>query len=89
LGKPAIQATQRFLPGSSALAAGTGTTGSSPAFYARDFLTVGHELEPVPFELHFGIPGRVPRPSQIHGTVSAFTSILETYRGLLSIGQNI
>jgi murein peptide amidase A len=89
LAKPAIQATQRFLPGSSTLKTDISATGSFPAFYARDFLTAGHELEPVPFELHFGIPGQVPRPSQIHGTVSAFSSILETYRGVLSIGQNI
>jgi murein peptide amidase A len=89
LAKPAIQATQRFLPGSSTLKTVAGAAGSSPAFYERDFLTTGRELNPVPFELHFGIPERVPRPSRIHGTASALTSILETYRGLLSIGQNI
>ncbi len=89
LAKPAIQATQRFLPGSNTLKADADVTGSSPAFYAKDFLTAGRELEPVPFELHLGIPGRIPKPSQTHGTVSALTSILDTYRSLLSIGQNI
>jgi protein MpaA len=86
--KPAIQLTQRFLPGS-ASKANPGTIKVSPDFYPRDFLTTGRELDPVPFELHFGIPGRVPKPSQIHGTVNTIASILDTYRSLLSIGQNI
>lgn len=86
--QPAVQATQRFLSGSSSKA-DTGPIGASPVFSQRDFLTTGRELDPVPFELHLGIPGRVPRPSQIHGTVSALKSILDSYRSLLSIGQNI
>jgi hypothetical protein len=88
LAKPAIQATQRFLP-RSASGAEAKSMASWPKFSPRDFLTTSRELNPVPFELHFGIPGHLPKPSQIHGTVSALTSILDTYRSLLSIGQNI
>jgi hypothetical protein len=54
-----------------------------------DFLTVTDELNPAPFELHVGIPKLAPRPSQIHGAVGALKSILDTYRSLLSIGQNL
>jgi protein MpaA len=88
LAKPAIQAAQRFLPGN-ATKTDAVSTGALPAVAPRDFLTTGRELDPVPFELHLGIPGRVPRPSQIHGTVSALKSVLDSYRSLLSIGQNI
>ena len=81
LAGPAIQAAQRFLPGSAFRAE------SLPG--PRDFLTTGNELDPTPFELHCGIPARAPRPSQIHGSVGALKSILESYRSLISIGQNI
>jgi murein peptide amidase A len=88
LAKPAVQAAQRFLPGN---VPKTNADSIEPrhSFPTSDFLSASRELEPAPFELHFGIPVRVPQPSQIHGTVSALTSILENYRGLLSIGQNI
>jgi hypothetical protein len=84
LTKPAIQAAQRYLAGGISK-----SDNPMPDFFPRDFLTAGHELNPTPFELHLGVPGRVPRPSQIHGTVSALISILDTYRNLQSIGQNI
>jgi hypothetical protein len=54
-----------------------------------DFLTVTDELDLSPFELHIGIPKHAPQPSQIHGTVGALKSILDSYRSLLSIGQNL
>jgi hypothetical protein len=54
-----------------------------------DCLTVTEELAPAPFELHIGIPKPAPRPSQIYGTVGALKSILDSYRGLLAIGQNL
>jgi hypothetical protein len=65
------------------------------SFYAlpkaslQDFLTVTDELDPSPFELHIGIPKHAPQPSQIHGTVGALKEILDSYRSLLSIGQNL
>ena len=89
LAQPAMQATQRFLPGlvngeplASLLAA-------LPSAAMPDFLTVTDELRPVPFELHIGIPKQAPRPSQVHGTVGALKSILDSYRTLLSIGENL
>ena len=90
LAQPAIQATQRFLPGSILKAESV-----ADSFYALpkaslpDFLTVTDELDLSPFELHIGIPKHAPQPSQIHGTVGALKEILDSYRSLLSIGQNL
>lgn len=82
LAKPAIQATQRFL-----------SDGDLPPTSSRvvqkDFLTRECELNPVPFEIHLGIPRRAPKPCQINGTVEALKATLDSYRTLLSIGQNI
>jgi hypothetical protein len=90
LSQPAIQATQRFLPGSILKTeSDTGSLIASPKSSLPDFLTVTDELDPSPFELHIGIPKLAPRPSQIHGTVGALKSILDSYRSLLSIGQNL
>jgi len=88
--EPAIQATQRFLPGS-ILKTGSdaGSLHASPKASLPDFLTVTDELDPAPFELQIGIPQHAPRPSQIHGTVGALKSILDSYRSLLAIGQNL
>ena len=90
LAQPAIQATQRFLPGSRLKT--ESDTGAPPAFTKAslpDFLTVTDELHPSSFELQIGIPKHAPRPSQIHGTVGALKSILDSYHNLLSIGQNL
>jgi len=90
LAQPAIQAAERFLPGgilkreSDAGPLHALTKASFP-----DFLTVTDELNPAPFELHIGTPKPAPRPSQIHGTVGALKSILDSYRSLLAIGQNL
>jgi murein peptide amidase A len=90
LAQPAIQATQRFLPGSILKAEfDAGSLHASPKGALPDFLTVTDELNPSPFELHVGIPKHAPRPSQIHGTVGALKSILDSYHSLLSIGQNL
>jgi len=53
-----------------------------------DFL-IGGSIGEIPVELHIGIPKHAPRPSQIHGTVGALKSILDSYQTLLSIGQNL
>ena len=90
LAQPAIQATQRFLPGSILKTeSDIGSLRALPKASLPDFLTVTDELDPSPFELHIGIPKHAPQPSQIHGTVGALKSILDSYRSLLSIGQNL
>lgn len=88
LAKPALQATQRFRPGNTPIDDGEQIE-TWPGSPPRDFLSAGRDLNPVPFEVHFGIPGQISRYFQTLGTVSALTSILDTYRSLLSIGQNI
>jgi hypothetical protein len=90
LAQPAIQATHRFLPGSILKQVSpTGLPHASPGATLPDFLTVTGELNPTPFELHIGIPKHTPKPSQIHGTVGALKTILDSYRRLQSIGQNL
>ena len=90
LAQPAIQATQRFLPGSILKTeSDTGSLHALPKSSLPDFLTVTDELDPSPFELHIGIPKHAPQPSKIHGTVGALKSILDSYRSLLAIGQNL
>ena len=90
LAQPAILTTQRFLPGSILKAeSDAGSIHALPNASLPDFLTVTEELNPAPFELHIGIPKHAPRPSQIHGTVGALKSILDSYRSLLAIGQNL
>ena len=90
LAQPAIQATQRFLPGSILKTeSDIGSPRAPSKTSLPDFLTVTDELDPSPFELLVGIPKHAPQPSQIHGTVGALKSILDSYRSLLSIGQNL
>jgi hypothetical protein len=90
LAQPAIQATQRFLPGSILQTeSDPASLGARPKAYSPDFLTATDELNPAPFELHIGIPKPAPRPSQIHGTVGALKTILDSYRSLLAIGQDL
>jgi hypothetical protein len=90
LAQPAILATQRFLPGDILKTESDAASLHSPTKATMpDFLTLADELKPSPFELHIGIPKHVPRPSQIHGTMGALKSILDSYRSLLSIGQNL
>ncbi len=86
LAAPAVLATDRFLSGTSRTAPDSANALPSSV---SDFLTADAELEPVPFELHFGIPGKVPKPSQIHGTVAALGSIFDSYRSFISFGQNL
>jgi len=88
LAKPVIQAAQRF-PSDVASRSDGDLPPTSSHVVQRDFLTRGCELNTVPFELHLGIPRRALKPSQINGTVGALKAILDSYRALLSIGQNI
>jgi hypothetical protein len=88
--QPAMQATQQFLPGSVATAGqDAGLRRALPNASLPDFLTATDELVPTPFELHLVIPRQAPKPAQIHGTVGALKSVLDSYRSLLSISQNI
>jgi protein MpaA len=90
LAQPAIQSTQRFLPdGVAKIETDPGASFISANADFPDFLTVTDELNPVPFELHIGIPKHAPQPSQIRGTVGALKAILDSYRSLLSISQNL
>ncbi len=61
------------------------TTDSRPS----NFLTVTDELDPKPFELHIEIPGAISSPYNINGTIAVLKSILDSYRSLMSIGQNL
>jgi murein peptide amidase A len=81
----AIQAAQRYLPGRTLNTEIEFSGNNAPA----DFLTATDELSPVPFEFHIGIPTTAPKPSKIHGTLGALKSVLDTYRTLLAIRQNL
>ena len=86
LAQPAIQAAHCFLPDSISNP-DSSPVGTSPEF--SNFLTINGELNPVPFELHISIPKWLPTPSQAHGAVAALKTILDSYRCLMSIGQNL
>ena len=75
---PVIESSQHLVPVSAS------TAGSD-----ADFLTVGDELNPRPFELHLGIPGNAPDRSRINGTIHLLDSILDSYRSFLSISQHL
>jgi hypothetical protein len=79
---PAIQATQRRL---SASVSGTEPGKDLP----KSFLTVGDELDPVPFELQFGIPRNLPELLRVNGTIHLLNSILDSYHSFLGISQNL
>jgi murein peptide amidase A len=55
----------------------------------ENFLTAGDELDPVPFELQFGIPRNLPPLLRINGTIHLLNSILDSYHSFLSISQNL
>ncbi len=81
LAGPAIQAADTFCP--------EGVFKTKPEICPPNFLTVTDELNPAPFELHLEIPGAVSIPGKTKGTISALKSILDSYRSLMSIGQNL
>lgn len=56
---------------------------------AAGFLARTDELRPVPFEINMEIPGRDPRETQIATAVNALRSILDSYRSLLAIQQDL
>lgn len=87
---PAIRATEKFLTGRAAETGGHAAThGNLPASARPNFLTDTDELKPAPFELHIGLPGKASQPARVHGTVAALKSVLDSYRSLVSISQNI
>jgi hypothetical protein len=56
---------------------------------ATGFLTGTNELRPVPFEINFEIPRQAPEQTQIVWMANALKSILDSYRTVLAIRQNI
>jgi murein peptide amidase A len=79
---PVIQATQRRL--------------SATVFQAEagkdlpaSFLTAGEELDPVPFELQFGIPRNLPPLLQVNGTIHLLSAILDSYHSFLGVSPNL
>jgi murein peptide amidase A len=56
---------------------------------AKGFLTMTNELRPPPFEIDVEIPRTEPREKQIIATVNALDSILDSYRSVLAIRQNL
>jgi hypothetical protein len=46
-------------------------------------------MRPMPFEINFEIPRHSPQRTQIVWTVHALKSILDSYRTVLAIQQNI
>ena len=86
----AVRATERFLPSRAAeTREQTNKPRNLPEAELPNFLTQTDELKPAPFELNIRIPGKAPHPSRIHGTVAALKSVLDSYRSLWSISQNI
>jgi murein peptide amidase A len=79
---PAIEAAQRR-PSATILKAEVNNN------LAGNFLTAGDELDPVPFELQFGIPRHLPSPVRVNGTIQLLNSILDSYHGFLAISQNL
>jgi hypothetical protein len=77
-----IQATQRRVSAATSIS----EAGKS---LPENFLTAGDELDPVPFELQFGIPRNLPSLLRVNGTIHLLNSLLDSYRGFLSISQNL
>lgn len=55
----------------------------------KGFLTNTNELRPQPFEIDIEIPRTEPREKQIIATVNALDSILDSYRSVLALQQNL
>jgi murein peptide amidase A len=60
----------------------------SPAT-AKGFLTMTNELRPVPFEIDIEIPRAAPKEKKIIVTINALDSILDSYRSVIAIQQNL
>jgi murein peptide amidase A len=53
------------------------------------FLARTDELRPVPFEINIETPRREPRANQVAAAVNALRSILDSYRSVMAIQQNL
>ncbi len=90
LAGPAIQAADEAgSEGEQKAILKAGTLHATPDTRSPNFLTATDELDPAPFELHLEIPGQVSNSHKINGTIGALKSILDSYRSLMSIGQNL
>jgi murein peptide amidase A len=90
LSQPAVQATRKLL--ATALQDNVEDPGSHRG--ALDalppgFLTATNELNPTPFEINLAIPTQIPKRLRIDGTLTVLTSILDSYRTLLALRQNL
>ncbi len=87
LARPSLEASRRFLPQNLGVdAPATPAAGDS---LPGGFLTLTDELSPAPFEINIGLPRRAPRAARIRGAVHALKALLESYRALQAIQQNI
>jgi murein peptide amidase A len=90
--QPAIEAAANVFSGFQSAITGKTSPSSepeSPAPNLKGFLTTTDELSPVPFEVNLTTPRQAPRHLQVWSMVSALKSILESYRSLMAIRQNI
>jgi hypothetical protein len=90
MASPAMPGSRMFLAGAQPEnAASSALIAEPPESDAAGFLTRTDELRPVPFEINFEIPRRAPQRTQIIWMANALKSILDSYRALLAIRQNI
>ncbi len=88
--EPAIQVADKFCSqAASRITSETGTLLTRSRNLSPNFLTATDELDPAPFELQIKIPGQVSKPCKIKGCIGGLKSILDSYRSLQSIGQNL
>lgn len=81
VGDPVARAAQRWLP--------SGSNPSTDDGVAPFYLTKTDELNPQPFEIALQLPRQVSRHAQIHSTVAALKTLLESYRSVISFGLNL
>jgi murein peptide amidase A len=90
LASPAMPASRLFLADAPLEhAVSSAAIQEQPVSQAAGFLTGTNELRAVPFEINFEIPRQAPERTQIIWMVNALKSILDSYRAMLAIRQNI
>jgi murein peptide amidase A len=90
LASPAMLANRLFLAEAQpARVPGSDEFPREPRSDMAGFLTRTDELRPMPFEINFEIPRKAPRRTQIVWTLNALKSILDSYRSVVAIRQNI
>jgi hypothetical protein len=88
--QPALNAARRFLPERTHVSdENVATRPNSFQSVPEGLLTRTDELPRSPFEINFGIPLRAPRNTRIQGAIAALKAILDCYRSLQAMRQNI